>query len=89
MDVLIIPGGQGVREDSITDAIEFVNKVYPKLKYLFTVCTGSWIAARAGVLDGKRATSNKKSWHALKDLGTKEGDFGGKIQDVDWVSHAR
>ncbi|KAG6865693.1 hypothetical protein C0991_000307 [Blastosporella zonata] len=63
LDVLIIPGGRGVRDpDAVQGAIEFTAKVYPSLKYLVTVCTGSVIAARAGILDGKRATTNKRSW---------------------------
>jgi transcriptional regulator GlxA family with amidase domain len=79
LDVLIVPGGYGTRADDIEPAIDFIRKVYPSLKYLFTVCTGSWLAARAGVLDGKRATSNKKSWAGTKGLGN----------NVDWISHAR
>lgn len=85
--MLLIPGGYGVAEEDIKYAVEFVHTIYPKLKYVFTVCTGSWIAARAGALDGKKATSNKQGWALLKHLGTQEGDFGGK--DVTWVPHAR
>jgi transcriptional regulator GlxA family with amidase domain len=79
LDVLIIPGGGGVRAvDKLGPLIEYVKTAYPSLKYLFTICSGSWIAARAGVLDGKRATSNKASWAMTKEL------VGPK-----WVSHAR
>ncbi|TFK79897.1 class I glutamine amidotransferase-like protein, partial [Polyporus arcularius HHB13444] len=42
--------------------VSFIEKTYPKLKYLITICNGVELAARAGVLDGKRATGNKDTW---------------------------
>ncbi|KAE9405438.1 class I glutamine amidotransferase-like protein [Gymnopus androsaceus JB14] len=79
LDVLIIPGGFGVRADDLDPTIDFVRRTYPSLKFVLTVCTGSWIAARAGILDGRQATSNKRSWANTKVVGP----------DVKWVSHAR
>ena len=65
LDVLIIPGGFGAHTSTpeILAAIAFIKEVFPKLGHLFTVCTGSSLAARAGVLDGKTATSNKVRLH--------------------------
>ncbi|KAJ3881600.1 class I glutamine amidotransferase-like protein [Lentinula edodes] len=79
LDVLIIPGGYGVLADDLDPLLEFVRRTYPTLKYLLTICTGSWIAARAGVLDGKRATSNKNGWAMTKEIGP----------NVKWIAHAR
>jgi putative intracellular protease/amidase len=60
IDVLLVPGGKGCRDiESTEPLVEFLRVTYPKLKYLLTVCTGSSLAARAHLLDGKRATSNK------------------------------
>jgi putative intracellular protease/amidase len=78
LDVILIPGGGGTRQN-VTREIAFVKEVYPHLKSLITVCTGSTIAARAGVLDGKRATTNKMSW-------TWATSFG---KDVKYQTHAR
>jgi transcriptional regulator GlxA family with amidase domain len=61
IEVLIIPGGGGTR-DNMTEEIAFVKALYPKLKYILTICTGATIASRAGVLDGRTATTNKRSW---------------------------
>ncbi|KAG6909811.1 hypothetical protein DXG01_015304 [Tephrocybe rancida] len=80
LDVLIIPGGQGLRDDAVVQsAAEFTAKVYPSLKYLITVCTGSVIAARVGILDGKRATTNKRAWQWATSLRA----------EVAWVARAR
>lgn len=60
LEVLIIPGGRGTRDSqSIAPVLDFVKRTFPELKYLLATCTGSVIAAMAGVLDGRRATSNK------------------------------
>jgi len=69
LDVLIVPGGPGVRNPDLAPEIEFVKKVFPRVKYLVTICTGASIAARAGVLDGKRATTNKAAWDQVTPLG--------------------
>ncbi|KAF5011883.1 hypothetical protein FDECE_2016 [Fusarium decemcellulare] len=79
LDVLIVPGGQGTRAPSVTPAIEYIKATYPSLQYLITVCTGSGLAARAGVLDGKRATTNKLSWDSTVAL----------RPEVNWIHHAR
>ncbi|KAH8427120.1 DJ-1/PfpI family protein [Aspergillus melleus] len=79
MDVLIVPGGLGTRSPNMTRTIEFIAETYPKVKYLITICTGSRLAAQSGVLDGKRATTNKASWNNTVALGPK----------VDWVPRAR
>jgi transcriptional regulator GlxA family with amidase domain len=61
IEVLIVPGGGGTRQN-ISEEIAFVKDMYPKLKYIISVCTGATILSRAGVLDGKKATTNKRSW---------------------------
>ena len=39
--------------------VEYLKKSAPKTKYVLSVCTGSWFLAKAGVLEGQRATTNK------------------------------
>lgn len=79
MDVLLIPGGLGARSPLINATVDYIAATYPKLRHLLAVCTGSALAARAGVLDGKRATTNKASWDANVAYGPK----------VVWVARAR
>jgi transcriptional regulator GlxA family with amidase domain len=79
LDVLLVPGGQGTRAEGITSAVDYIQRVFPSLQYLITVCTGSGLAARAGVLDSKGATTNKLSWKATAALRS----------EVKWEPHAR
>jgi transcriptional regulator GlxA family with amidase domain len=83
LDVLIIPGGYGCLADNLDPVIEFIKKTYPSLQYLFTVSHGSWLAAGAGVLDGKRATSIKLGW------ANTTAELTGIKEPVQWVSNAR
>lgn len=82
LEVLLIPGGLGteaVTEDQ--EVINWINSITPNLKYLITVCTGAEIAAKAGVLDGLKATTNKNVWD---DILTKD-----YTKNTYWVAHAR
>ena len=79
LDVLIIPEGLRTQSPDLNSAIEYISATYPKLQYLIPVCTGAGLAAQAGVLDGKKATTNKSSWESTIALGPK----------VKWVSHVR
>ncbi|KAK7526908.1 class I glutamine amidotransferase-like protein [Phyllosticta citriasiana] len=68
IDALIVPGGAGTRAPDLAPTISFVASTFARLQYLLTVCTGAGIAARAGVLDGRRATTNKRSWNETTAL---------------------
>ncbi|KAI1648347.1 class I glutamine amidotransferase-like protein [Daldinia loculata] len=63
IQVLLVPGGFGSRDPAnVAPVVEYVRAAYPRLRYLLTVCTGSAVVATSGVLDGRRATSNKRAW---------------------------
>ncbi len=60
MDAFLIPGGFGTRQEMHNRNLhEFVNTL-PDSCLLTSVCTGSWIYGRMGVLDGLAATSRKE-----------------------------
>jgi putative intracellular protease/amidase len=61
LDVLLVPGGLGSDAPNKA-AIKFIADRFGSLQYLITVCTGADLAARAGVLDGLCATTNKAAW---------------------------
>ena len=61
MDAFLIPGGIGTRREMHNGRlIEFVRSL-PEKTCLVSVCTGSWIYGKAGVLDGLKATSRKNA----------------------------
>jgi putative intracellular protease/amidase len=45
---------------------EFVEGQAPGARYVLSVCTGSWILAALGLLDGRRATTNKLLFNEIK-----------------------
>ncbi|KAI0906689.1 ThiJ/PfpI family protein [Ustulina deusta] len=80
LEVLLVPGGFGTRNPVITAPIvAFLKSIYPKLRFLLTVCTGSAVLAQSGLLDGRRATSNKRSWEWATSQGLA----------VQWMRQAR
>ncbi|KAL3495683.1 DJ-1/PfpI family protein [Aspergillus germanicus] len=80
IDVLIVPGGAGTRfPDIVAPVISFIRTIYPSVQYAFSICNGSGVLARAGILDGKRATTNKILYESTTAL----------RKEVDWVREAR
>ncbi|KAL3458272.1 class I glutamine amidotransferase-like protein [Aspergillus heterothallicus] len=61
IDVLIVPGGVGTRSPYLDHTLYWIAETYPKVQYLLTVCTGSALVAKSGVLNGRRATKNRAS----------------------------
>jgi len=59
--------------------ISFLRERVPTARITMSVCSGSWILARAGILDGLRATTNK----AFFQEAVRQND---KVQ---WISEAR
>jgi transcriptional regulator GlxA family with amidase domain len=60
LDLLLIPGGIGTFPALENSALlDFLRRRAPKTRVTMSVCTGSALLARAGLLDGRRATTNK------------------------------
>jgi putative intracellular protease/amidase len=63
IDIVLIPGGAGTRSlVSDTAFIDTLGSFAKKARFILTVCTGSGLLARTGLLDGRHATSNKRAF---------------------------
>jgi transcriptional regulator GlxA family with amidase domain len=81
LDLILVPGGLGTAMQLSDDGalIAFLRARSPAAEVTMSVCTGSAILAKSGLLDGRRATSNKQFF-----------DFARAQSDtVDWVTEAR
>ncbi|EMC92990.1 hypothetical protein BAUCODRAFT_37898 [Baudoinia panamericana UAMH 10762] len=84
IDVLIVPGGMGMVGD-LPELQDYIRKAYrgeggyKKLHSIISVCTGSVLMARSGILDGQRATGNKDAWDVVTSSGPK----------THWIAQAR
>jgi transcriptional regulator GlxA family with amidase domain len=60
MDAFLIPGGFGTRQELHNRRLhEFIRRL-PDATLLTSVCTGSWIYGKMGLLDGVAATNRKE-----------------------------
>lgn len=59
-DILIVPGGYGAEEIEIRNkkVIEWIKETSNNVSLLASVCTGAFLLAEAGLLDGKRVTTH-------------------------------
>ncbi|MCB0957663.1 MAG: GlxA family transcriptional regulator [Ilumatobacter sp.] len=59
IDTLVLPGGNGVHQ-ARTDAalMTWIRAVAPGCRRVATVCTGTFLAAEAGLLDGRTVTTH-------------------------------
>jgi transcriptional regulator GlxA family with amidase domain len=68
LDYLLVPGGQGSRREVDNPAfIDFIRTQAAGCKAVLSVCTGSFLLQRAGLLDNKKATTH---WGELPKLRT-------------------
>ena len=79
-DMLLVPGGAGTREEVTNPAtLNWLRAQSEKTELVRTVCTGSTLLSATGLLDGRRATTNKRAFEWATSYGP----------NVDWVKQAR
>jgi transcriptional regulator GlxA family with amidase domain len=79
-DIVMVPGGLGTRALAADKTfLEWLRRWASDADLVTSVCTGSALLAAAGLLDGYRATSNKRAFAWASGHGS----------DVEWVASAR
>jgi transcriptional regulator GlxA family with amidase domain len=72
LDILIIPGGWGTRKESKNKILlEWISDQYTDDKLIASVCTGSSLLGKAGLLDGRDATTHWRAFDFLKESAPK------------------
>jgi transcriptional regulator GlxA family with amidase domain len=69
LDTLIVPGGSGVEAAAANPALlDWLRQRATVVRRVASVCTGAFVLAAAGVLDGRRATTHWKSAQGLPSV---------------------
>jgi transcriptional regulator GlxA family with amidase domain len=59
LDILVVPGGWGTRKEMKNERLlRWIAERAGQLETLTSVCTGALLLGKAGLLDGKRATTH-------------------------------
>ncbi|MGC2659009.1 MAG: DJ-1/PfpI family protein [Bryobacteraceae bacterium] len=80
LDIVMIPGGGGTRRE-VNNAVfvKSLKDLANKTQHVASICTGAAVLAKTGLLDGKKATTNKRAYKWATSQGP----------GVNWVSQAR
>jgi transcriptional regulator GlxA family with amidase domain len=80
VDILLIPGGIGTRREVYRNSlIAWLRERAARAELITSVCTGAALLASTGLIDGIRATTNKRSFAWVRSQGWR----------VNWVKQAR
>jgi transcriptional regulator GlxA family with amidase domain len=72
-DIILVPGGMGTRtEVDNPRMMEYLRWAGAEAEIATSVCTGSFLLERTGLLQGRRATTHWASLDRLREIGTVE-----------------
>lgn len=68
--IFVIPGGRGTR-NLVNDEnqLKAIKMLAQKSKYVLSICTGSAVLAKCGLLENRNATSNKNAFEWVRNCG--------------------
>ena len=69
LDVLVVPGGWGTRREMNNEPLlRWIGDRSKQVEILTSVCTGALLLGKAGLLEGKRATTHWRSLDWMQEL---------------------
>ncbi|MEP0520100.1 MAG: DJ-1/PfpI family protein [Hyphomicrobiales bacterium] len=69
-DILFVPGGAGTRSEiENRSTLSWLRETAHNAEFVLSVCTGSALLARAGLLDDMHATTNKAAFNWVQSQG--------------------
>ena len=85
-DILLVPGGKGTRAEVDNEILlDWLRTQSVKSEYVTSVCTGSALLAKAGILDGIQATTNKRAY----EWATSQSDKVKWKKEARWVEDGK
>ncbi|SFM15982.1 DJ-1/PfpI family protein [Pelosinus propionicus] len=89
LDILIVPGGKGRLEAMHNPKIhEFILHQSKQIQYIASVCTGAFILAEMGLLDGKKATTHHSAFAELQAYHTITVEKAKVVRDGNIITSA-
>ncbi|MDJ0632941.1 MAG: DJ-1/PfpI family protein [Xenococcaceae cyanobacterium MO_188.B29] len=68
-DILVVPGGIGTRNQMNNQSlITWIKSIYEQAELVMSVCTGTRLLAKAGLLDGLEITTHHEAYDELRQL---------------------
>lgn len=72
LDLLMVPGGWGTRKEiRNVNLLNWIAKTAASTKLTASVCTGAGLLGRAGLLDGREATTHWRTFDFLREVAPK------------------
>lgn len=65
LDVLVVPGGDVTRELERAEVVAWIGHAAREARLTLSICTGAFLLARAGLLEGRRVTTH---WEDVEEL---------------------
>ncbi|MGB6230091.1 MAG: DJ-1/PfpI family protein [Litorimonas sp.] len=82
LNVVLVPGGEGTRAVMHDEEImDWLGRIAPGCEWVTSVCTGAFVLSKAGLLDGRRATTHWATFEEFRALGLQ----GELVEDVRYV----